>query len=89
MENYKKSVYKILANILAILFLSVNLISPVRAASVKVIEGTNKYDTASKLTSLYYDSANSAVLVSADSYPDSLVGGVLAGYENSPLLTIN
>lgn len=52
------------------------------------IAGSNRYETAVRLSEKYFKSSETLVLASGESFPDALVGGVLAGYEDASLLTI-
>ncbi|MDO5755879.1 MAG: cell wall-binding repeat-containing protein [Tissierellia bacterium] len=55
-------------------------------ALVRRIYGNNRFDTSLKVSKQGFDSAEYAVIVNGQNFPDALVGGVLAGTLEGPLL---
>jgi putative cell wall-binding protein/surface antigen len=50
------------------------------------IAGSNRYETAAKVSAAAFDSAESVVLVTGENWPDALGGAALAGATDAPIL---
>lgn len=55
-------------------------------ANVQVFAGTTRFDTARLISQAMYESADTAILVKADNFPDALAAGPLAYALNAPIL---
>lgn len=81
---------KILSLFLAFLLL-LSPVAPVLAddtgVTVTRIAGANRYDTSINVSKAAFDKSKFAVIASGEGFPDALVGGVLAGHLQAPLLT--
>lgn len=53
---------------------------------VERIYGTNRYETATKISEKYYDKSKAVVVASGEVFPDALVGSTLTIQEKWPLL---
>lgn len=56
------------------------------ATTVARISGSNRYETSINVSKSAFDKSKYAVIASGENYPDALVGGVLAGAIQAPLL---
>ncbi|MDL2310550.1 cell wall-binding repeat-containing protein [Peptostreptococcaceae bacterium OttesenSCG-928-C18] len=56
--------------------------------NVRRIYGANRYETSAKITTEYYESANSVVFASGLDYPDALSGTVLSNNLSAPIFII-
>jgi len=50
------------------------------------IAGSNRYETAAKMSAAAFDSAEAVVLATGENWPDALGGAALAGATNAPIL---
>lgn len=87
--NFRKS-SKFLSLLLAfvLLFSAAVPVSADETAEIAVerVSGSNRYDTSLRVSKSTFDKSDYAVIASGGNFPDALVGGVLAGALNSPLL---
>lgn len=56
------------------------------APAVTRISGSNRYETSINVSKSAFDKSKYAVIASGENYPDALVGGVLSGILEAPLL---
>lgn len=71
----------------AILFSSVTVFADEsEARDVKRISGADRYKTSIEVSRKAFDDSDYAVIASGQTFPDALVGGVLAGELDAPLL---
>lgn len=52
------------------------------------VEGRNRFETAANIATLTFDSAETAVVVTGQNYPDALAGSFAAGTVDGPLLLV-
>ncbi len=83
----KKSRLLSLLLVVAILFSSVTVFADdSEARDVKRISGADRYKTSIEVSKAAFDDSDYAVIASGQTFPDALVGGVLAGELDAPLL---
>jgi endoglucanase len=63
-----------------------DLDSPVSAASVTRIAGTDAYDTAAKVATTAFSAASTVYVASRATFPDALSAGAAAGHDDAPVL---
>ena len=82
----KKSRLLSLLLVLAILFSSVTVLADDDVRDVVRISGADRYKTSIEVSRKAFDESDYAVIASGQTFPDALVGGVLAGELDAPLL---
>lgn len=84
---HKKCRFLALLLILTMIFSSVSVLAyEIKLPSVKRIAGVDRYDTSIKVSEAGFEKSEYAVIASGQTFPDALVGGVLASRLKAPLL---
>ncbi|PKK40657.1 hypothetical protein ABB02_00058 [Clostridiaceae bacterium JG1575] len=58
----------------------------IRQKGITRVAGTNRYETAARLSQKTFAKAEMAILVNGESYSDAMVGGIFAAQKNAPVL---
>lgn len=86
----KDKFFRIISLVLtmAILLTSIPVAAVEDDDNIDRIEGENRYETSALISKEFFDKSDTVIIASGEVFPDALVGGVLAAYEKSPLLTV-
>lgn len=69
-----------------LMFLSVLPVSANEPINVERLAGSNRYETSLRASKSAFEKSDYAIIASGENFPDALVGGVLAGVIEAPLL---